>query len=143
MFRTDFPDDKLVLSRRRLLLATTSVAVASLTTWRHGHAATLIPTPAQTAGPFYPKTLPLDADNDLVRIIGRKSGASGAVTHVIGRVLDAEGRVVPSARIEIWQCDSHGRYHYVNDRSSPPIDADFQGYGTTISPRAIPDGVSP
>jgi protocatechuate 3,4-dioxygenase beta subunit len=77
--------------------------------------------------------LPLDADNDLVRIIGHKNAASGTVTHVFGRVLDAEGRAVPDARIEIWQCDSHGRYHYVDDRSSPPIDADFQGYGSTIS----------
>jgi protocatechuate 3,4-dioxygenase, beta subunit len=133
MVRTDVPYDALVLSRRRLLLASTSVAAASLTPWRHGHAATLIPTPVQTAGPFYPKTLPLGADNDLVRIIGHKNAASGAVTHVIGRVLDAESRAVPNARIEIWQCDSHGRYHYVDDRSSPPIDADFQGYGTTIS----------
>ena len=55
------------------------------------------------------------------------------VTHVFGRVLDAEGSAVPHARIEIWQCDSHGRYHYVDDRSSPPVDADFQGYGSTIS----------
>jgi protocatechuate 3,4-dioxygenase beta subunit len=133
MFRTAFPYDELVLSRRRLLLASTSVAVASLTPWRHGQAATLVPTPAQTAGPFYPKTLPLDTDNDLVRIIGHKNAASGAVTHVFGRVLDAEGSAVPHARIEIWQCDSHGRYHYVDDRSSPPVDADFQGYGSTIS----------
>jgi protocatechuate 3,4-dioxygenase beta subunit len=133
MFRTDFPYDELVLSRRRLLLASASVVAASLTPWRHGQAATLVPTPPQTAGPFYPKTLPLDADNDLVRIVGHKNAASGSVTHVFGRVLGAEGNVVPRARIEIWQCDSHGRYHYVDDRSSPPIDADFQGYGRTIS----------
>jgi protocatechuate 3,4-dioxygenase, beta subunit len=133
MFRTDFPLDKLVLSRRRLLLSSTSMAVASLTLWRNGRAARVVPTPAQTAGPFYPKALPLDTDNDLVRIIGHKNAASGAVTHVFGGVLDVEGRAVPDTRTEIWQCDSHGRYHYVDDRSSPPIDADFQGYGTTIS----------
>ena len=33
----------------------------------------------------------------------------------------------------IWQCDSHGRYHYVDDRAAPPLDPDFQGYGTTVS----------
>src|ERR1700687_111522 len=75
MFRTAFPYDELVLSRRRLLLASTSVAVASLTPWCHGQAATLVPTPAQTAGPFYPKRLPLDTDNDLVRITGHKNAA--------------------------------------------------------------------
>src|SRR6185436_11276172 len=28
----------------------------------------MVPTPRQTAGPFYPDRLPLDTDNDLVRI---------------------------------------------------------------------------
>jgi protocatechuate 3,4-dioxygenase beta subunit len=48
-------------------------------------------------------------------------------------VLDSNGRPVSQVRIEIWQCDSHGRYHYVDDRSSRPLDPDFQGYGTTSS----------
>jgi protocatechuate 3,4-dioxygenase beta subunit len=78
-------------------------------------------------------SLPLDSDNDLVRITGHERQASGTVTHIHGRILDSDGRPVSEARIEIWQCDSHGRYHYVDDRTSPPLDPDFQGYGRTVS----------
>jgi protocatechuate 3,4-dioxygenase, beta subunit len=133
VLKTDIPYNEPVLARRLLLLAITSAAVVSLKPWSRSYAVTLILTPAQTAGPFYPKTLALDADNDLVRAIGQKNRASGTVTHVFGRFIDAAGRAVRNARVEIWQCDSHGRYHYVDDRSSPPIDADFQGYSSTIS----------
>jgi protocatechuate 3,4-dioxygenase beta subunit len=121
-----------LMSRRRVLIVATSAACAGLARPRVALAA-LSPTPRQTAGPFYPATLPLDSDNDLVRIRGHDGQASGMVTHVIGRVLDVEGGPVPEARVEIWQCDSHGRYHYVNDRASPPLDPDFQGYGRTTS----------
>jgi protocatechuate 3,4-dioxygenase beta subunit len=48
-------------------------------------------------------------------------------------VLDGDGKPVPQGRIEIWQCDSHGRYHNVDDRSSRSLDPNFQGYGTTSS----------
>jgi protocatechuate 3,4-dioxygenase beta subunit len=96
--------------------------------------AALAPTPRQTAGPFYPRSLPLDSDNDLVRVAGHERPASGVVTHVLGRVLDANGRPVAGARVEIWQCDSHGRYHHVEDRSAGvPPDPDFQGYGATVT----------
>lgn len=127
----DIAADRLI-SRRRLLTVTTSAACVALATPR-GALAALLPTPRQTAGPFYPTSLPLDSDNDLVHINGHEGQAGGVVTHVLGRVLDVEGKPVPEARVEIWQCDSHGRYHYVNDRASPPLDPDFQGYGKTTS----------
>jgi protocatechuate 3,4-dioxygenase beta subunit len=117
---------------RRLLLATTSTALAGIAFPRLAMAA-LTPTPRQTAGPFYPKSLPLHSDNDLVRIAGREKQADGIITHIFGRVIDGDGRPVPQARIEIWQCDSHGRYHNVDDRSSRSLDPNFQGYGTTSS----------
>jgi protocatechuate 3,4-dioxygenase beta subunit len=120
------------LSRRRLFAAIGSAALVGVASPPLGHAA-LLPTPRQTAGPFYPMSLPLDSDNDLVRITGHERQACGTVTHILGRILDSDGRPVPGARIEIWQCDSHGRYHYVDDRTSPPLDPDFQGYGSTVS----------
>lgn len=122
-----------ILSRRCLLIAAGSVALGGAAVPRRAGAATLLPTPAQTAGPFYPKTLPADIDNDLVRIAGHESQAGGTVTHVLGRILDPAGRPIPQAQVEIWQCDGHGRYHHVDDRSAPPRDADFQGYGRTVS----------
>jgi protocatechuate 3,4-dioxygenase, beta subunit len=120
------------LSRRHLLLGTSVMGLIAVAGPRLARA-TLPPTPRQTPGPFYPNTLPLDADNDLVRVAGHEKQASGTVIHILGRVLDPNGRPVPQSRIEIWQCDSHGRYHNVDDRSSPPLDPDFQGYGATVS----------
>jgi protocatechuate 3,4-dioxygenase beta subunit len=120
------------LSRRHLLLGTSVMGLIAVTGPRLARAR-LPPTPRQTPGPFYPNTLPLDADNDLVHVAGHERQASGTVIHILGHVLDSDGRPVPQSRIEIWQCDSHGRYHNVDDRSSPPLDPDFQGYGATVS----------
>ena len=98
-----------------------------------GALAALLATPAQTPGPFYPKTLPLDADNDLVRIAGHAREAAGTITHLFGRIVDTDGRAIAKARIEIWQCDSRGHYHHVDDGDVRRLDPDFQGYGKTVS----------
>ena len=38
------------------------------------------------------------------------------------------------ARVEIWQCDAHGRYHHVRGRAGRRDD-NFQGYGKlTVGP---------
>jgi len=48
--------------------------------------------------------------------------------------LDPDGRALRGARVEIWQCDTNGRYHYVrDDRAAPPLDDNFQGYGQTTT----------
>jgi protocatechuate 3,4-dioxygenase beta subunit len=94
----------------------------------------LPPTPAQTAGPFYPLSYPTDSDNDLVHVSGRPEPAKGVVTRIAGRVLDRDGRPITGARVEIWQCDANGRYHYVrDDRVDRPRDENFQGYGKTAT----------
>ncbi|HEX2113017.1 MAG TPA: intradiol ring-cleavage dioxygenase [Alphaproteobacteria bacterium] len=90
-------------------------------------------TPQQTTGPFYPRSLPLDRDNDLARVAGAAARAQGKITHVFGRVLDRDERPIPGARIEIWQCNAFGRYHHPRDTSDAPIDPGFQGYGETVS----------
>ncbi len=92
-------------------------------------AAALVPTPRQTPGPFYPNHLPLDSDNDLVKVAGRPQPAAGQVTHIFGRVLDQSGRPLIGARVEIWQCDAFGHYHHPRDRGGQ-ADPNFQGYGS-------------
>jgi len=94
--------------------------------------ATLLTTPAQTAGPFYPLTLPLDHDNDLVQIEGGGEQAAGQVLNLGGRVVGADGRSAPGLRVEIWQCDAFGVYHHPGDRRGP-ADSNFQGFGHTIA----------
>lgn len=112
---------------RRMLLATTAAALVP-----RFAAAAETPTPAQTEGPFYPRSFPLDVDNDLVRVSGHDGQAGGDILHVMGRVLDVNARPVKGAQVEIWQCDRFGVYHHVNERASRQ-DPDFQGYGRTVA----------
>ena len=54
-------------------------------------AADLLRTPRLTEGPFYPDKVPLDTDNDLVRVAAGKP-ALGQVAHLTGRVVGPDGR---------------------------------------------------
>jgi protocatechuate 3,4-dioxygenase beta subunit len=114
---------RIALGRRRMILGALSAAALA----RPLSAAELIATPRQAAGPFYPRSIPLDADSDLVRVAGRPGPAAGRVAHVFGRVLDRAGRPQPGVEVEIWQCDAFGRYHHVGGGDG--ADPSFQGYG--------------
>jgi len=114
-------------NRRRILVAAAAMSVPPHWVW----AASLRPTPAQTSGPFYPEQLPLDDDNDLTRVAGRDGRAKGRITDLWGQVMDSNGRPLAGIRIEIWQCDAHGRYHHPRDNRQTPLDENFQGHGHT------------
>lgn len=119
------------LGRRRFLFGSLATGGALLVP-AVGHAQQRVPTPASTAGPFYPSTLPPDIDNDLVVVRGSERKAQGIVTHVRGRVLDLRGEPVAGAQVEIWQCDVRGRYLHP-DSGGGPRDTAFQGFGRTVS----------
>ena len=120
--------------RRRLLgAALTTAGWAAVGGLSRVQASQRLPTPPQSKGPFYPVQLPLDKDNDLVSVAGRPTIARGEISYVVGRVVDERGRPVQHARIEIWQCDAHGRYHHPRDRRNAPLDPNFQGYGRFIT----------
>lgn len=118
--------------RRALLTASLPLAAATMMPELAG-AATLLPTPSQALGPFYPVTLPLDRDADLARVEGRSEPAAGTITHIFGKVTDIEGRPLSGARIEIWQCNAFGRYHHPNAPATGPLDENFQSYGETVT----------
>jgi protocatechuate 3,4-dioxygenase beta subunit len=125
-----------MIPRRRVLESFAGWA-AGYRLWAAARAAALEPTPRQTAGPFYPLEFPADSDNDLVQIAGHSGTAKGTVTYIGGRLLDSNGRAIPGLRVEIWQCDANGRYHYVHDSSADrPLDEDFQGYGQIMTDAA-------
>lgn len=118
--------------RRGILAASLPMALATMAPGAV-RAASLLPTPSQSLGPFYPVTLPLDRDADLVRVDGRSDPASGIITHVFGRVTDTAGRPLSGARVEIWQCNAFGRYHHPNAPENAPLDENFQGFGETLT----------
>src|SRR6516225_9307178 len=122
-----------MIPRRRLIGVFAGCAAGFSFPWG-ARGAALPPTPSQTAGPFYPLTFPADAGNDLVQVAGHNVTAKGTVTYVAGHILDPTGRPISGARVEIWQCDADGRYHYVHDEQADrPLDENFQGYGRTAT----------
>ena len=99
-------------------------------------AASLLRTPRQTEGPFYPRAqdMPDDRDSDLVRIAGKVIEAGGEILHLAGTLTDTKGTALAGARIEIWQCDVNGRYlHGADNALSIERDAGFQGFGVSVS----------
>jgi protocatechuate 3,4-dioxygenase beta subunit len=93
----------------------------------------LVPTAAQTEGPFYPDHLPLDTDNDLIVVNKGLTPADGVITHLTGRLLDARGEPVRNAVVEIWQCDAHGVYLHPGSDGGARRDGNFQGFGRFLT----------
>ncbi len=116
--------------RRRVLAGSlTALGLLAVVPLTRSYAQQVLRTPSQTTGPFYPTTIPLDSDSDLVMVNGQAQIAKGQISNVVGRVLDERGRPIRQARVEIWQCDANGRYHHSRDNRNVPLDANFQGYG--------------
>ena len=115
------------LPSRRTFLGVT----AAFFTTRGLFAEELLRTPALTEGPFYPDELPLDTDNDLIKISDDVTPAIGEVTHLTGRVLDADGEPIKDAVVEIWQCDANAVYLHTADsrQKKDQQDKHFQGFG--------------
>ncbi len=86
---------------------------------------------SELTGPWY-GDLPLgETDNDLTRQhTGEPLGERIIVT---GRVLDEDGRPIPRALVEVWQCNAGGRYRHGRDNHPAPLDPNFTGAGRTIT----------
>ncbi|HMH67610.1 MAG TPA: protocatechuate 3,4-dioxygenase [Pinirhizobacter sp.] len=114
-----------IITRRELL----RYSVAAGGSLIAGVAAAASPTVEQVMGPFYPVARPYDEDADLTFVRGRRGRAAGQVINLSGRVLDAKGKPVRGAVVEIWQANTHGRYDHKSDtNTSVPTDPAFQGY---------------
>jgi protocatechuate 3,4-dioxygenase beta subunit len=115
------------IDRRRLLKSLLAVTGGIITADIYAEALTL--TPRATEGPYYPDHLPLDQDNDLLKI---KDGgtAEGVVTNFGGRLLGVDGKPIQGAVIEVWQADNNGCYiHSKGTQRGKERDPKFQGFG--------------
>lgn len=111
---------------RSLLLATGGIITHGL----YAEALTLTLTPWQTEGPYYPDHLPLDQDNDLVRVKDDSQPSAGIITNFGGRLLNADGKPMQDATVELWQADDAGSYiHSRGVQRGKERDAHFQGFG--------------
>lgn len=93
----------------------------------------LVPTPAQTEGPFYPDHLPLDTDNDLLIINDAINPAVGEITWLSGKLLGSNGSPIRNATIEIWQVDAKGSYLHSGSGNRASRDGNFQGFGRFVT----------
>ncbi len=119
--------------RRRDFLGRTAMGLAFMTV-PGAFAEGLQRTPRQTEGPFYPDKLPLDTDNDLLRLNDGITPAVGEVTYLSGRILGPDGQPILGAEVEIWQCDASGVY--LHSQSGGPVekrDKNFQGFGRFLT----------
>jgi protocatechuate 3,4-dioxygenase, beta subunit len=141
------------MSRRHLLGMVVAVGGLAISGGVHSVLAQAFKrTPGQILGPFYPVLKPLDQDADLTTIAGQEGRAQGQVIHVMGRVVNLQGQPVASARVEIWQANTYGRYNHPSDTNPAPLDPNFQGFAVlttdaegryrfkTIKPGAYPAG---
>ena len=52
---------------------------------------------------------------------------------VTGRVLDEDGKPVRNSLLEVWQCNSAGRYWHKRDQHDAPLDPNFTGFGKMLT----------
>jgi protocatechuate 3,4-dioxygenase, beta subunit len=90
-------------------------------------------TPDQVLGPFWPTAAMPDRSGDLTRVPGRPGRAQGLLLHVMGRVLDRDGKAVAGAKLDVWQANSFGRYDHPSDSNPAPLDPNFEGFGEILT----------
>ena len=83
---------------------------------------------SQTIGPF----LRIGLEWMVIEELAPPS-AAGERVRIEGRVVDADGKAVNDAAIEIWQANSHGKYASPEDTQDKPTEPGFRGYGRSLT----------
>ena len=85
----------------------------------------LIPTPSQTAGPYFHLGM---TDTRPVNCIAAPQ-AKGERVWLTCRVIDGDGAPVNDAMIEVWQADAEGKYSHPDDVREKAADPAWFGFG--------------
>jgi protocatechuate 3,4-dioxygenase alpha subunit len=90
----------------------------------------LAPSSQHTIGPFFPRTLFGDGDNDLTRLHGEAQPSTrGEAILLRGRVVKEGGFPCLNMILEAWQADAEGRFNHPLDPGQHLADPDFLGWG--------------
>ena len=119
------------LSRRKFFIFGSTAGIGA--TGAAAGADKLIPTPKQTEGPFYPVVAQKDKDFDLTKVEGKDGIAKGDQVHIVGKVVDTDGKPIEGATVDLWQANAAGRYAHPNDENPAPLDENFQGWAIVPS----------
>ena len=95
----------------------------------------LIRTPWQGEGPFYPDKIPEYTDNDLVKKGVNSFKAGGKILILNGILINPDSHPVNKVSIEIWQTDKNGVYLHSSSFARDIMDKHFQGFGRTKTDR--------
>ena len=86
---------------------------------------------SETTGPVFEGGWAGPDSTDLTR--QHKGAPLGERMILQGRVLDEDGRPVAGTLVELWQCNSAGRYHHPVDQHDAPLDPNFTGTGRVLT----------
>lgn len=92
-----------------------------------------VATPSQTIGPFFPKAILREGDDDLACVTLGGPRAQGEPINVTGQVVDDSGLPVPGVLVEVWQANKWGKYAHPADITPEPLDPNFKGYGRMLT----------
>jgi len=88
---------------------------------------------SEHTGPVYGQEALGPLDSDLTRNARRNGEPLGERIVVSGHVLDEDGAPLPDMLIEVWQCNSAGRYTHSADQHDAPLDPNFLGAGRCVT----------
>lgn len=79
-------------------------------------------------GPAYPAA-EIPWLNDFTSVGGKGKLPAGQLVYLFGQILDAKGRPLPDATVEIWQADTQGRYKHPKWPGQEGLDPNFGYFG--------------
>ncbi len=79
-------------------------------------------------GPAYP-VAEIPWLSDFTSVGGKGKVPAGQLAYLFGQILDAKGRPLPEATVEIWQTDTHGHYKHPHWRGQKDLDPNFGYFG--------------
>ncbi len=89
------------------------------------------PHPMEATGPVFPRKFVTDSEADLTT--WGKGAPLGEKMILTGRVTDEDGAPVRNSLLELWQCNSSGRYAHPVDQHDAPLDPNFLGQGKVLT----------